>query len=110
MWESRAHASFNGIRSDIALTERLALPEKLDTAAVPDFVKSLRLHQGADLILDAGALKQLGALAFQTIIVAANDWQDAGHTLQIDGVSQEVSEQIQLLGSRPNILTEGDIR
>ncbi len=92
------------------MTARLALPEKLDTAAVPDLVQALRLHQGADLILDASALSQIGALAFQTLIVAANDWQDGGHSMRLEAVSDSAADQIRLLGSSPSVLTEGDIR
>ncbi|MDJ1007087.1 MAG: STAS domain-containing protein [Paracoccaceae bacterium] len=93
-----------------AVSARFELPEKLDTAAVPDLIAALRAHQGSNLVLDAGGLTQIGGLAVQTMIVAANDWQDGGHILTLEGVSDDVRSQLQLLGTSPEVLTEGDIR
>ncbi len=92
------------------MTVRLELPGRLDTAAVPAFIDSLRAKEGADLILDAGKLEQVGALAVQAIIVAANDWQDGGHSLKFENVNDEVEAQFRLLGTSADVLTEGDIR
>lgn len=92
------------------MTERRELPEKLDTAAVPGLIAVLRESQGANLALDAALLTHVGGLAVQAIIVAANDWQDAGHSLTLENVSDEVREQMRLLGTAPDVLTEGDIR
>ncbi|MEL7105264.1 MAG: STAS domain-containing protein [Pseudomonadota bacterium] len=92
------------------MTARLALPEKLDTAAVPELIASLQAKQGADLALDGKDLRQIGALAVQTIIVAANDWQDAGHSLTFENVDGDVEQQLALLGTSAAVLTEGDIR
>jgi len=89
---------------------RLDLPRRLDTGAVPALIDTLRAHQGANLALDASDLTQIGALAVQTIIVAANDWQDAGHALTLENVSDGVEEQLRLLGTSARTLTEGDIR
>ncbi|MEO1238222.1 MAG: STAS domain-containing protein [Pseudomonadota bacterium] len=92
------------------MTARLDLPEKLDTAAVPELIAALQAKQGSDLALDAAALRQIGALAVQTIIVAANDWQDAGHTMTFENVNADVEQQLALLGTSAAVLTEGDIR
>ena len=92
------------------MTVRIELPGKLDTAAVPGLVAALREHQGANLALDASALAHIGGLAVQAIIVAANDWQDGGHSLTLENVSEEIDHQLRLLGTAPDILTEGDIR
>lgn len=92
------------------MTARLLLPEKLDTGAVSELLSALRSRQGSDLVLDGEDLTQIGALAVQTIIVAANDWQDGGQTLSFENVSDEVEQQLQLLGTSARVLTEGDIR
>ena len=92
------------------MTARFDLPEKLDTAAVPGLIDKLRTRQGANLVLDCSATQQIGGLAVQTLIVAANDWQDAGHSLSLDNVSADVADQLRLLGTSPDVLTEGDIR
>ena len=92
------------------MTARFDLPEKLDTGAVPEFIAALRSRQGANLVLDGSALQQIGGLAVQTIIVAANDWQDGGHQLTLENVTQDVAEQLRLLGTSSQVLTEGDIR
>lgn len=93
-----------------AVTARLDLPEKLDTAAVPALIAALRARQGSDLALDGSALRQVGGLAVQTIVIAANDWQDSGHSLRFENVTDDVRAQLRLLGTSPEILTEGDIR
>lgn len=92
------------------MTARVDLPEKLDTASVPELVQVLRRHQGASLALDASRVTQFGALAVQTLIVAANDWQDSGHALSLENVDDEVRAQLRLLGTSPEVLTEGDYR
>lgn len=92
------------------MTARFELPEKLDTAAVPELIEALRAKQGTDLVLDGSNLKQVGALAVQTIVVAANDWQDSGHTMTFENVCDEVGQQLKLLGTSADVLTEGDIR
>lgn len=92
------------------VTARLGLPEKLDTAAIGEFIAALRSRQGGNLVLDGTALRQVGGLAVQTIIVAANDWQDSGHSLTLENVSEDVCDQLRLLGTAPDVLTEGDIR
>lgn len=92
------------------MTTRVDLPEKLDTAGVPALIDMLRGQQGANLVLNAAELRQVGGLAVQAIIVAANDWQDAGHRLSLENVTDEVREQLRLLGTAPDVLTEGDIR
>lgn len=92
------------------MTTQVDLPEKLDTSAVPALIETLRAHQGANLVLNAAELRQVGGLAVQTIVVAANDWQDAGHRLSLESVTEEVREQLRLLGTGPDVLTEGDIR
>lgn len=89
---------------------QITLPERLDSAALPEFIQSLRSHEGGDLSLDASELKHIGAQAFQALIVAANDWQDAGHRLKLENVVSEVEEQLRLLGTSSSVLTEGDIR
>lgn len=92
------------------MTARLPLPEKLDTAAVPALIAGLQAKQGSDLVLDGSDLQQIGALAVQTLIVAANDWQDSGHTLRFENVNEDVEKQLVLLGTSAAVVTEGDIR
>lgn len=92
------------------MTTRLTLPEKLDTSSVPELIDALQAKQGSDLVLDGSDLRQIGALAVQTIIVAANDWQDAGHSMTFENVNADVEKQLALLGTSAAVLTEGDIR
>lgn len=92
------------------MTARFTLPEKLDTSAVPELIAYLQAKQGSNLVLDGKDLRQIGALAVQTIIVAANDWQDAGHTMTFENVNADVEKQLALLGTSAAIVTEGDIR
>ncbi|MEM9709095.1 MAG: STAS domain-containing protein [Pseudomonadota bacterium] len=92
------------------MTERLELPAKLDTAAAGELITALRSRQGGDLVLDASSLQQIGGLCVQAIIVAANDWQDSGHALRFENVSDEVADQLRLFGTSPSVVIEGDIR
>lgn len=92
------------------MTARFELPAKLDTASVPALVEALRARQGSDLALEASALEHIGALALQALIVAANDWQDGGHRLSFENPSEALRDQLRVLGTSPEVLTEGDIR
>lgn len=100
---------FKETRGAGRMTETLVLPEKLDTLAAPGFVDGLRKRQGADLVLDGRHLGHLGALCFQAIAVAAQDWRDAGYTLTLANLTDETQAQLLLYGVTPDCLVEGSI-
>lgn len=81
------------------------LDERLDLRAASALAKALLVQRGADLVLDAGAVKQIGALSAQVIRAAARSWAEDGRNLRLDNVSTDLADQLQLLGFTPETLT-----
>lgn len=50
-------------------------------------------------------MRQIGALAVQVIRAAARSWAEDGHRLSFAGPSNEVVDQLALLGFTPDTLT-----
>jgi chemotaxis protein CheX len=97
------------IEAGARMTARLALDARLDSAAAPGLIAALKLRQGEDLVLDAGAVTLLGALCAQALALAGQSWAAAGLSLRLDPVSSDLSEAARLLGlaALPPFCTEG---
>lgn len=83
----------------------LTLAPRLDYATVSDLHRDLLEHVGADLELDASQVMHFGALGVQTIRAAARSWAEAGHRLTMTGASNDIADQLHLLGFTPATLT-----
>ncbi|HHS94430.1 MAG TPA: STAS domain-containing protein [Rhodobacterales bacterium] len=83
----------------------LALDEKLDLRAAGELAKSLAAYRGAPLALDAGAVRQIGALSAQVIRAAARSWAEDGQDLSLQGVSTDLADQLELLGFNADTMT-----
>lgn len=83
---------------DVAQSAPLRLERKLDTAAAPALFDALRDRAGADLVVDASDTDTMGALAAQTLAVAAAAWAAEGCALTVAGRSADLDAQIALLG------------
>ncbi len=80
------------------------LAPRLDTAQAGALAASILEHAGNDLALDASEVTHFGAMAVQVIRAAAKSWQASGHALTITGLSNDCTDQIQLLGFSPDNL------
>jgi chemotaxis protein CheX len=84
----------------------LELEDRLDLRAAGTLADSLLDHRGADLVLDAARVEQIGALAVQAIRAAARSWAQDGHALTFVNASNDLADQLALLGFRPDTLTQ----
>ncbi len=89
------------------MTARVVLPPRVDRAAAAKLTEDLRAGAADDVAVDAAAVTQLGALALQTLIVAAHAWRDAGHAFTVENIAPEVAGQLADLGISDLSLLEG---
>jgi len=80
------------------LTEVVALRPRLDSAAAVALAGTLKEHSGRDVSLDAAEVSLLGALALQTLVVAAASWRGAGLGFSLVNVPEAIERQIADLG------------
>ncbi len=85
----------------------VALPEALDLTAAAPLAESLLHCLGEDLIIDAAAVRRLGASCLQVLIAAARAWKREGDTLILERPSPRFLEDLSLLGYEPETLLNG---
>lgn len=83
----------------------LELTPRLDLTAVGDLKTAILAHRGADLTLDAGKVEHMGALAVQLIRSAARSWAEDGQMLTLENPSNDLIDQLGLMGFTPETLT-----
>jgi chemotaxis protein CheX len=83
------------------------LPEALELTAAAPLTEALLRRVGEDLILDAGAVRRLGASCLQVLIAAARAWKAEGDSLTLDRPSPRFLEDLSLLGYEPKSLLNG---
>lgn len=88
------------------MSATISLQSKLDLRAAGPLRQDLLACQGADLVLDASGVTQIGGLALQVIRSAARTWSEAGKTLRFENASTDVCDQLSLLGFNPDTLTK----
>ena len=88
----------------------LKLDSRLDLRAAGALAQSMLAARGADLVLDASGVEQIGALAVQAIRSAARTWADDGHDLRFENASTELVDQLDLLGFDPLSLTRWEVQ
>jgi chemotaxis protein CheX len=88
------------------MTAALKLPPKLDLSAAESLLAELCAAQG-DLDLDASEVTHFGALAAQTILVAASAFRDAGRTLRLTACSDATQDNLARMGLSPETLGNG---
>lgn len=80
------------------MTEHFILPVRLDSSAAPGLVAALRDRAGRPLILDAGRVEVIGALALEVIIAGGRQWEADGKSLTISQPSARFTAACQALG------------
>lgn len=76
------------------------LPERLDSSAAPALMAALRDRIGRTLVLDAGRVEVIGALAFEVLVAAGRQWESDGKTLSIRQPSARFTAACAALGLR----------
>lgn len=84
----------------------LFLEDRLDLRSVAALAQALADRRGSDLTLDASAVRQIGALAVQVLRAAARSWAEDGYRLTFVGPSNDVVDQLALLGFTPDTLMQ----
>lgn len=83
----------------------LKLEEKLDLRAAGGLAKALAGYRGAPLALDASGVRQIGALSVQVIRAAARSWAEDDQLLTLEGVSNDLEDQLELIGFTSETVT-----
>lgn len=87
----------------------MELEARLDLRAAGPLASGIIAHRGADLVLDAGQVEHLGALALQVIRAAARTWAEDGHALSFENPSTELADQLALLGFSAESVTDWEV-
>ncbi len=92
-----------------APTTTLRLPETLDFAAAATLAETLLEHRSAPAVIDAGAVRQLGAQCLQVLLSAAQTWKADLVALTMVDLSPELIDQLRIFGVDPAILVGGEL-
>ncbi|KIN61108.1 STAS 2 domain containing protein [Sulfitobacter noctilucae] len=91
------------------MTEPVVLEGKLDVSAVGALHAKLVELMGQEIILDFGAVSQIGALCLQSCLAAARSAKAADLPFSIINVPDAVFEQMAVMGFSPETLAEGAV-
>ncbi|MEP4195931.1 MAG: STAS domain-containing protein [Aliishimia sp.] len=86
----------------------IKLPARLDLPAAVRLANELRDINGP-VSVDASEVSHMGALGLQTLAVVAKTVIKRGDTFQMIGSTDKVLDQMKLMGTAPEQLTEGKI-
>ncbi|HEY8578576.1 MAG TPA: STAS domain-containing protein [Beijerinckiaceae bacterium] len=85
-----------------------ALPAALDSRFAATLRDELLARRGGALTLDATQVGVLGAQCAQILLAAARTWREDGFALALAGASQQMMEDLELLGLSGRDLTAGE--
>lgn len=80
------------------MTQHFILPDRLDSSAAPGLAMALLDRIGKPLVLDAGQVEVIGALALEVIIAGGRQWELDGQSLTIIEPSARFAAACQTLG------------
>jgi chemotaxis protein CheX len=89
------------------MTAPLSLARRLDLPAAAPLREAILARQGADLVLDAGAVTHFGGLCLQVLLAARRSWQADGHGLACTPRSAAFDEAVAHFGLTPDDLQTG---
>ncbi|GKY87694.1 STAS domain-containing protein [Sinisalibacter aestuarii] len=87
----------------------LRLDPRLDLRSAAPLAQALLAARGADLDLDAAGVTLLGALPLQAIRAAARSWAADGHRLTLVNASDDLADQLALLGFTAATVTQWEV-
>lgn len=89
------------MESTEAFTPPFHLDPILDLKAAAPLLQALLTRRGANLVIDASSVEQVGGLCLQILLSARATWDADGNRLRVDGLSDHVAATLGLLGVEP---------
>ena len=83
----------------VGAAARLQLPAVLNSAQASALARDLGALRGNPLAIDAGSVRQIGALCVQVLVSARNSWAADGLAFSVSAVSESLLEQWALCGA-----------
>ena len=80
------------------MTATVKLATRLDLTSVQPLASEITGCAGADLVVDAGQVEHLGALAAQVLVAANRQWQAHGNRLVVDPRSPAFEDALATMG------------
>lgn len=77
---------------------RIPLPERLDMSTAADLHSALMTRLGEPLVLEAGAVRTMGALALQVLLAAARSWRANDRALRLESPSPQFLDSLSMAG------------
>ena len=98
------------LRSTRAGPGALSLGDVLDLAAARPLADTFAARRGADLEVDASAVRRVGGLCLQVLLSAADAWRSDGNSLSFHEPAPDFVKGLVLMGALPDgHLTKGDL-
>ena len=88
------------------MVKKVSLAPKLDTAASAALGTTLIEAQGDDLVLDGSAVQMIGGQCLELLLTAAVIWKRSGHTIELENLSDEMTDDLGRFGVTPDQLLE----
>lgn len=80
----------------------LSLPRRLDVQAVPMLREQFLGRRGGDLVVDAGEVEAVSALALEVLVAAARQWSEDGRQIEVRNASVAFERACRHLGLVPS--------
>ncbi len=81
------------------------LPEILDLKAASQLMEMFLNHRGENLYIDGQDVQRVGGQCLQVLLCAKKAWEEDGHSLLLDNISEEGVAALELLGVEPSSLS-----
>lgn len=94
------HAGLKLRIEGLHMTEHFILPDRLDSSAAPGLMTALQGHVGKPLVIDAGQVEVIGALALEVLVAGGRQWEADGQSLTIARPSARFAAACRSLGLR----------
>ncbi len=78
--------------------KKLVLPERFDSSTAASVLAEFKSHRGNTLIVDASAVRRVGAQSMQILVSASRTWRTDGNVLSVESPSADLIEAACLLG------------
>jgi len=96
-----------GVAGDVAV---FALPDRMDSQAIPGLVEDILSRRGAALEVDGAAVRFAGALGVQMLVSALRQWQADEQGYALRACSDNLKEACTELGvPLPEIGADADV-
>jgi chemotaxis protein CheX len=87
--------------------ETIALASRLDLPAASALLLTLKSTSAKAIVLDMSNVRHMGALCLQVILSAAATVRTEGRTLSLVNTSDQVKDQMRVMGMTPEIISRG---